>query len=135
VRGNCAIHLLKCLLEARRFTPDDPGVLFFLGHTYLGLGLYDDARAVLKEAFDCKPEGFVLGQLNRLMIDVLAASNAPVEEMVPYLKLVLRARIGGDLFPGWIKGRFKLLEKTSQHNNEWYAWAERILLDYETRHI
>ena len=116
------------LSEANRLRPNDPFLLLFLADAYHRQGRHDDSLNALRQGLALDSENSLL---NRLMVDVLVDSGAPVEQLIPHVKAVLRNRTGGDAFPKWMQ-RFQRFKEMEDYHDKWIAWAEKTLLDYET---
>ena len=125
---------IEALLEARRISPESIFVLTFLGDAYHQAGRNQEARKVLEEALGHAPNDH---QLNRMMVNVLHDSGVPVEEVIPYIRSTLRNRDGSGLKFPWVMGMFRKLREEFKHLDEydkkWEEWAEKMLLDYESR--
>ena len=119
---------LALLLEARRLAPQSDLVLMLLGDALRRAKRYADAREAVGSALQLNPGGYLL---NRLMVDILIDSGAPVQEITPHIKTVLRNRAGGTVST-WPLNQWKWLKEVKQRRSEWEAWAEKTLLDSET---
>ena len=121
-------RVVALLSEANRLTPNNPIILVLLADAYHRQGRHDDSLNALQQGLALDSENSFL---NRLMVDVLVDSDAPVEQLIPHIKAVLRNRTGGDSFPKWMQ-RFQRFKEMEDYHDKWIAWAEKTLLDYET---
>ena len=119
--------VVELLSEADRLTPNEPLILLSLGDAYRRLRRFDEALQTL-QGVDRQERSF---SFNLAMTNVLVESGAPIEDAIPYIRAALRNRMGGDLLPVWAQ-RFKYLKLTEDSYDDWIAWAEKILFNYES---
>ena len=125
---------IAILLKARKLTPKSDFILTLLGMTYYQMERYAEAKEVLMEALALSPN---MGRLNHLMVNVLKKSGSTVQDMIPYIKVALRNRSGGDAKSPWFAMMFpgsrERFREMGDHEKEWEEWAEKVLLEYESR--
>ena len=125
---------LQALLEARRLNPKSMFVSRFLGDAYHQAGKNIEAKEALQIELNLDPNDY---QLNRAMVNVLHNGGATLEEMIPYIRTALKNRATQPFKIPYGIGIFKKAKKDfegfDKYEKEWNEWAEKVLLDYESK--